>query len=60
MLKHHKKLRELSINPKTGNVDMRKLRSKAFKEEFLKIIVHDLKEEDLVNYLPLIGESSKR
>ena len=63
MLKHHKKLRELSINPKTGKIDMRKLKSNAFKEELVRIITN-VKEKDLVNFSSLvetvIGKSSNR
>ena len=39
MLKHYPKLKKLSINPKTEKVDMRKLKSKAFLDEFMKVIV---------------------
>ena len=52
MLKHHKKLRELSVSPKTGEVDMRKLKSKAFKKELLKVLhIEPFDEKTIENLL---------
>ena len=45
MLKHHKKLRELSLNLRTGEVDGRKLKSKKFREEFMRVILEVVKTD---------------
>jgi len=41
MLEHNPKLKELCI--KNGKIDGRKLKSKAFKKEFVKTILKDFK-----------------
>lgn len=52
MLKHYPKLRKLSTNPKTGKVDMRKLKSKAFLKEFMKVIVNAPFEDESLLVIP--------